>query len=300
MPDLLISVVIPAYNYAQTLARAAVSVIDQLDGQCELIIIDDGSTDTTPQVVASLQSNYPGRFRAIHKVNGGLASVRNLGIDEARGSYLVFLDADDEMVIDALKNLRQCIQQNPAARLIIGGHYSVREDGRETLSLPGPLPGTAAARVKAYLLDKTLGIANGACAMHREVFNTGRYPQAFRNAEDIPVFAQVFARYDCVVVNAALARIYKHNDSLRHNLEYDIEVGVGLVDEVFESGRLPDSMKIFKRAFTAQRYLSLFRAQDAAGHGVRAKEFYRQAIRIDWRAVFRWSYTRKALRLWLK
>lgn len=73
--DLLISIVIPAYNYAKTLPRAVESVIAQLSEISELLVIDDGSTDETPALLADLQDKHPGLFRAIRKPNGGLSSV---------------------------------------------------------------------------------------------------------------------------------------------------------------------------------------------------------------------------------
>ncbi|MBA4291125.1 MAG: glycosyltransferase family 2 protein [Pseudomonas sp.] len=299
MSEVLISIVIPAYNYGKTLPRAAESVLCQLDERAELIIIDDGSTDNTPVVIAALERAYPGRFRGVRQDNAGLAAVRNRGIDEARGAYLVFLDADDEMVDGALALLLGHIAENPDSRLIIGGHISVYASGRRNEHAPDPLPATAMERVKGYLLEKTLGVSNGACAMHREVFGVGRYPERFRNAEDIPVFAQVFAAYPCTLLHSPLALIYKHDDSLRHNLNYGMQIGEQLIGEVFDSGRLPAAMHVLKRPFTAQRYLSLFRTFATAGEAQKAREFYRQALRADWRAVLRWSYTRKAIKLWL-
>lgn len=299
MPDAVISVVIPAYNYGRTLRRAAESVLAQLDERSELLIIDDGSADDTPEVIARLEQDFPGRFRAVRQENAGLAAVRNKGIDLSRGEYLVFLDADDEMVDGALPKLLQHIDLHPETRLVIGGHISVYEDGRAVEHAPNVLPSAAFERVRAYLLDKKVGISNGACAMHKDVFGPGRYPERFRNAEDIPVFAQVLARFPCSVLNAPLARIYKHRDSLRHNLEYGRQIGEQLVSEIFDSGRLPDDLKVLRQPFAAQRYLSMFRTFALGGDRAAAKNFYRLALKADWRAIFRFSYTRKAMKLWL-
>ena len=174
MTETLISVVIPAYNYSQTLSRAVESVLAQLvEGRTELLVIDDGSTDATPEVVEKLLAVHVGRFRALRKTNGGLSSVRNLGIEETSGRYLVFLDADDEMAPGALAALIHHIASNPESRLIIGGHWSVFADGKRSLQTVKPLPATARQRVRGYLLDKTVSISNGACAMRRDVFVPG-------------------------------------------------------------------------------------------------------------------------------
>ena len=301
MSKVLISVVIPAYNYASTLPRAVRSVLAQLvEGTTELLVIDDGSTDSTPQVLEQLMAEHPGRFEVIRKPNGGLSSVRNLGIKEARGQFLIFLDADDEMAEGALGAVLQHIAAHPQSRLIIGGHWSVFEDGRRSLHIPKPLPSTPVERVRGYLIDKSVALSNGACAMHREVFGPGLYPEHLRNAEDIPVFAQVLAQFPCTVLDAPLAIIYKHADSMRHDLRQSLASGTRVVDEVFAAERMPVQLQTLRQPFLAQRCLSLFRDCYGAGDHVNAKAFYAQAIRADWRSLARWSYTRKAIRLMFK
>lgn len=299
MSERLVSIVIPAYNYAALLPRAVQSVLAQIDDvEAELLVIDDGSTDDTPEVIADLHRRFPGRFRSIHKSNSGLASVRNLGIVESRGAWLVFLDADDELAKGALQDVGRHIAKYPQTRMIIGGHISVFEDGRQRTHVVHDLPESPLERVRAYLLDKTLGISNGACVMHRDVFKLGNYPERFMSSEDIPVFAQVLAHSPASCMASPLAVIHKHEDSLRHNLAYGYEVGLNLVDEVFR--RLPPSMAILRKAFYVQRCLSLFRTAYLVGeHGV-AWDFFCRAVRMDWRVLFRLSYTRKVLITWLK
>jgi glycosyltransferase involved in cell wall biosynthesis len=301
LTNIQISVVIPAYNYASTLARAVNSVLEQLDqSTAELLVIDDGSTDDTPQVLAQLQEENPGRFRMLRKPNGGLSSVRNRGIAEAKGQYLIFLDADDEMAPDALDTVLTHIESNPDTRLIIGGHWSVFDDGRRCLHTPKSLPPSPEGRVRGYLLEKILSLSNGACAMHRDVFAPGLYPEHLRNAEDIPVFAQVLARFECSVVETPLAIIHKHADSMRHDIKQSLASGIKVVDEVFAPERMPVELHRLRQPFLAQRCLSLFRDSYSARDHANAKAFYVQALRADWRSILRWSYTRKAIRLLFK
>lgn len=292
-----ITVIIPAYNYAASLGRAVASVVPQLLPADELLVIDDGSTDDTPRVVEALHQQYPGAFRSIRKSNGGLASVRNLGIESARNDWLIFLDADDEQAEGALVLIRDHLVSQPDTRMVIGGHRSIDESGRTREHGARDLPGTARGRVQAYLLDKTISISNGACVMHRSVFTPGNYPEQFRNAEDIPVFAQVLAAFSVTTLPQPLAVIHKHSDSLRHDLGYSIRGGVELVDEVFQ--RLPSAMQDLKKSFYMQRCLSLFRGAYLSGDRDAAMRFYRLALASDWRTLLKLSYTRKALRVWL-
>ena len=106
MSNALISVVIPVYNGDAYLARAAESVLRQPSAdRLQLLLVDDGSTDGSGAICDRLASDFPAAdIRVFHQENGGVAAARNLGIQEAQGSYIAFLDADDwwdEAFLDA-------------------------------------------------------------------------------------------------------------------------------------------------------------------------------------------------------
>ncbi len=90
----LVSVVVPAYNYAGFLAEAVTSALRQSHTALDILIVDDGSTDNTAAVAQQLVKQ-DSRVRYIHQANQGLSAARNTGMREARGDFLVFLDADD-------------------------------------------------------------------------------------------------------------------------------------------------------------------------------------------------------------
>jgi glycosyltransferase involved in cell wall biosynthesis len=92
LSSLLISVIIPTYNRAHILHRAVQSVLSQTHSHLELIIVDDGSEDVTPEAVTALQDP---RIRLVHQDHQGVAAARNAGILQARGEYIALLDSDD-------------------------------------------------------------------------------------------------------------------------------------------------------------------------------------------------------------
>jgi len=94
-----VSVVIATYNKADTIAAAIQSVLQQSYRDHEILVVDDGSTDNTASVVG----RFGDKVRYLPKVNGGTGSARNLGIQEARGEYVAFLDGDDLWMPDKLK-----------------------------------------------------------------------------------------------------------------------------------------------------------------------------------------------------
>lgn len=94
MNPLLISVIVPVYNAESTLSECVGSILGQKYKDFELILVDDGSKDSSPRICDeyAMKDN---RVRVFHKPNGGVSSARNLGISKARGEWLTFIDADD-------------------------------------------------------------------------------------------------------------------------------------------------------------------------------------------------------------
>lgn len=295
-PAPLFSIVIPVYNYARVVARAVASACGQVGDDYEVIAIDDGSTDDSSAVLEECAQRWP-KLRVIRQQNRGLAAVRNRGIDESTGEYLIFLDADDELVADALPRLRETLGGDRPA-MIIGAHLAVDEQGREKLHRQRPLPASHEACFLGYL-RKHFGISNGAVAMRRTVFERVRYNEALRHAEDIPVFAQVLALYDCRAIAAPLARIYKHAGSMRRDVAAAKRTNLQLLEELFDRGALPAELRRYRNEFGARRCLSLFRTCYRAGDYAAALAFYRTAFGFSPRLAATPKHLLKGLRaLW--
>jgi len=119
-----ISIIIPAYNSAETIRRTVDSVLAQTFQDFELIVIDDGSKDNTCEV---LQSYKDKRLRIYHQKNQGPALTRNRGIELARGEYLMFIDSDDYIESGYLEMYyREAIVKK--ADLVIGGYKHLKND----------------------------------------------------------------------------------------------------------------------------------------------------------------------------
>ncbi len=105
----LVSIIIPTYNGLPWLIDAIESSINQSYKNCEIILIDDGSTDSTRQIV---KDYYGDRIRYYSQVNQGLSSARNFGLRKAHGDYIQFLDSDDLIPIEKIKNQITFLQDN--------------------------------------------------------------------------------------------------------------------------------------------------------------------------------------------
>lgn len=104
----LLSVIMPVYNVENYLAEAVESVLSQSYRHLELILVDDGSTDTSGEMCDEF-AQRDRRVRVIHKVNGGLGAARNTGIEAVRGSYLCFIDSDDYVLPGAYATMMKSI-----------------------------------------------------------------------------------------------------------------------------------------------------------------------------------------------
>ena len=89
----MISIIIPVYNGEAFIQRSLNNVLAQTFKDWELIVIDDGSTDSTLKILTSYKKYS--NIKIIHKKNGGVSSARNVGIDNASGEYITFIDVDD-------------------------------------------------------------------------------------------------------------------------------------------------------------------------------------------------------------
>src|SRR5690348_13326256 len=120
----IVSVIITCYNHGKFLGDAIRSVLKQTYRNLEILVVDDGSTDNTAEVVLSFADvNY------VYQANAGLSAARNKGIDKSRGSFLVFLDADDWLYPDAIRTNLLYLQQNSRCAFVSGWHDKVNEWG---------------------------------------------------------------------------------------------------------------------------------------------------------------------------
>jgi glycosyltransferase involved in cell wall biosynthesis len=130
------SVVICTYNRAAVLPRAIDAVLAQTFGDFELVVVDDGSTDATADVVASVPDP---RVRYVHQANTGLGGARNVGVDNSSGDYVVFLDDDDVALPGWLQSLHARLVGEDCAVVCCGEVVIDDSDRALRTNLPGPL-----------------------------------------------------------------------------------------------------------------------------------------------------------------
>lgn len=123
-PSPAISIILPIYNADRTLDEAIESIIDQTDTDFELLLIDDGSTDNSRDIIESWAKIDP-RIRPFYLSHNGIAGALNTGLNEARGRYIARMDADDISLPDRLRLQRDFLDAHPETGLVAGlvEHY---------------------------------------------------------------------------------------------------------------------------------------------------------------------------------
>lgn len=120
-----ISVIIPVYNSGNKIRRCIDSIVPQLDAEDEVLLLNDGSTDETHTILRRLEGEY-GQIRVIDKKNEGVARTRNLGIREAQGEYICFIDNDDYIDTDYIATFYNAITEENYD-IVIGGYRRVTD-----------------------------------------------------------------------------------------------------------------------------------------------------------------------------
>src|SRR5947208_1892926 len=120
----LVSVIIPCYNQAHFLSAAIESILNQTYPHFEIIAVNDGSTDNTAEI-----ATRNAKVRYFYQPNQGLPAARNAGAQASRGAYLVFLDADDLLLPNALEDGVKCLREHPECGLVYGLYELMAEDG---------------------------------------------------------------------------------------------------------------------------------------------------------------------------
>lgn len=141
MSNELISIIVPVYNVEQYLIKCVDSIINQTYTNIEIILVDDGSTDSSGFLCDSLSKKDP-RILVYHKENGGLSSARNFGIEKVRGAYLGFIDSDDYIDPDMYETLYNLIKKDNSD-VSMCGLYNIYANRRDE----------QVNEVKTYLLN---------------------------------------------------------------------------------------------------------------------------------------------------
>jgi glycosyltransferase involved in cell wall biosynthesis len=213
------SVVIPAYNAKDTIGATIESVLAQSRGDFELIVVDDGSSDETPEIVRSFQSDP--RVQLIEQANQGTAGARNTGAAEARGDCVSFLDNDDLWMPTYLERIGEAFDATPGAGFAYADGWLIDERSRrvrrrtalQILGAPA-VPPAAPQDFLRCLVDRTF--IRSATTIRRSVFEeVGPFDVGLSGVDDFDLWAKILAAGYTAVQAQGMLLVYRDRpDSL--------------------------------------------------------------------------------------
>lgn len=279
VPD--VSAVIPCYNGERFVSDAIESVLNQTRGNLELVVVDDGSTDRSVEIVAEYQRDSRVKH-VVHDSNRGIAAARNTGIKNSSGRYLAFLDQDDlwrENKLDLQLDLVE--KTGPAeARVVFTDVEIVGPDGGSAGFLRGRVPKNIETLGPDDLISRLFFrdfISIGSAMIHRGCFEEiGLLNEEIRSgSDDFELFVRLAGRYRFYFVDSPLLIRREHGDNYT-DAEKMMPDALKILDRVI--GEKPSLSRIAGRVRNRYLYM-LARDLQMKGQRRRAVAVYKQAVR---------------------
>lgn len=282
-----ISVVIPAYNVEKFIRQSVESVLEQDFPSFDCIVVDDGSTDRTADILAEINDM---RVKILRVENGGVSRARNIGYQAAKSDYILFLDGDDILHPTALSRLYQAIEDRPDAVLVFGTTIRLLPSGKVE---PNQKPVLKHHYSSGHILPEVVGRRNvfsncGQMLIRRQAIEAaGGFDPSLRLSEDWEFFCRLSARGECVYIGP-------QEEILRHRLRRD-STAPGL--SANWKNHLPALEKVrtnneLSHVVGLQRWISLIREVEAvhmfeAGRQNFTRKDYMSAFRLMVRSLAR-------------
>ena len=175
----LISIVVPLYNKEPYISKTLQSVLAQTYTDYEILVVNDGSTDHSMDRVKEIKSEH---IRCFSKTNGGSASARNLGIRNARGRWIMILDADDELVPGILQHFADLIQAHPDCHFFCGT-FQLKHGNKLTPYSDKYKEGVLKNNFRAWCTKRFMPVA-GSCVMLRQLLLQNPFHENLHRYED--------------------------------------------------------------------------------------------------------------------
>ena len=245
----MISVVIPLYNKESCIRKTIDSILSQSFRDFEIVIVDDGSSDGSAKIVSSIPDD---RIRLITKVNGGPSSARNRGIEEAKGDYVAFIDADDIWSPDYLKEMVDLMADFPDA-VIWGFNYSMIQDGQVKNSVVEEYRGYVSERWDYFPFFFS---SSSTCCRRSTLIELGGFDERMVYGEDIDMWFRLLLRGKGVLDTRVLAFYNKDGEDSLTQHRMPLEKHLPFFIDKYAQAREGDPC--FRRFFDEQMVYRLY------------------------------------------
>lgn len=228
---MLVSIIIPCYNVVPYVARALDSALAQTYTDTEIICVDNNSTDETLAILEDYQKRFPAKIQVYKESIQGAPAARNLGLKHAKGEWLQFLDADDEIFPEKISSQLELVKNNPDASVIIGARCVISAEGivqnfYNTISCP---------IVAVFLSEAGNTLAN--FWKSRDLNDVGGWNESYLACQEYELLSRlVIAKKKVVLDNRILSTAYQRRNSISYCVsnyyEYNFKLRKYLYSEV--------------------------------------------------------------------
>lgn len=271
-----ISIIVPLYNKGPHIKRTISSVLKQTYENFELIIVNDGSTDSGPDIVRDIKDK---RIRLINQKNSGVSSARNMGVSEAKNDLIAFIDADDEWEPYLLETFVNMINKYPEARMIGCAYWIVNKESQKKVPNFYHVP-TREGIIENYFKAaiKTNPTSSSAVLIYKEVFNqVGGFPVNLKRGEDSLLWCKIALEYPVAFVNTPLAINY--HDAVNRATSNDSQIDDFPLFDYIEKKKLKldKDTEYFASEYAYKKYLIRASQCLKIGNKIKAKDFLLKA-----------------------
>lgn len=295
----VVSVIIPTHNYGRFITRAIDSVLTQDHVKLDIIVVDDGSTDDTRAIV---EDKYAGQVRYSYQPNQGPAAARNLGITQAKGDLITFLDADDYYLPGNLARKVECLNADPELSWLFSDVRFVGEDG-EGIEFGSEHFQSAYAHKPAWqgqlfrhLLQYGNFLSTASIMLRKECFDAiGLFDIAQMQHEDYLLWLALARRFpNFLYIDEPLVCIVKHASSYgmndKHSLTHRLRL-YQLLERMYGEDIRQFSHAWRRRYADALNRLGVIAMQEGDTAGARS---------LFWASIKKCPYQGFAYRAWLR
>ncbi|MBI0399145.1 glycosyltransferase [Cyclobacterium marinum] len=211
MNSSLVTIIIPCFNHGKYLPDAIDSCLNQTYSEIEIIIVDDGSTDNTCEVTKS----YPS-VTYLYQKNQGLSSARNTGIKHSNGAFLVFLDADDLLLHDAIAYNIEYLKKQTKLAFVSGAHQVSTIDNIKIKTINESV---VFDHFQTLLRKNYIGM-HATVMFRREAFDEVLYDTTLKACEDYDIYLKIAKKHPIAHHNKVLSVYRRHQENMSNNIPF--------------------------------------------------------------------------------
>lgn len=231
----LVSVIIPTYNAEKTILETIESVISQTIKDIEILVIDDGCSDRTLEILSTIKDP---RLKVFSYKNGGLPTARNRGIEQAKGDFISFIDADDLWTKDKLELQLAALANNPHAKVAYSWTVCMQHQGNKVFFTQGSSPNFAGDVYADLLLVNFVASGSNILVRRDAIDIVGNFKPELQACEDWDFYLRLAASFNFVVVPKNQIIYRRLAGSMSSKVEIMESQGLSVLNLAFKSAPL--------------------------------------------------------------